>query len=201
MSDQTAALLSPFLRRQRIRQGVRHARGKVLDYGCGTGKLSEYFLPANYHGTDLDEEVLRLARKKYPSHLFHSLAEFAESKDCFDTIIGLAVIEHLPDPQSFLANLKKRLKPDGRIVLTTPNPVFGWIHHLGSKMGLFSAEADKEHEQLINHKKMQILAANSGLRIILSKKFLWGANQLFVLESVDKCCGPEGGHPCCTSPG
>ena len=38
----------------------------------------------------------------------------------FDTIVAGEVIEHLENPAQFLARAHEHLKPDGRLVLTTP---------------------------------------------------------------------------------
>src|SRR3546814_10100924 len=67
----------------------------------------------------------------------------------FDTIISLAVIEHVSDPSVFLATLRKYLSgaPSARIIITTPHPSVDWVHHLGAKFGLFSQHADEEHEE------------------------------------------------------
>jgi len=41
----------------------------------------------------------------------------------FDTILCGELIEHLEEPYRFLRQLKKLLKPGGRLVLSTPNPL------------------------------------------------------------------------------
>jgi len=74
------------------------------------------------------------------------------------------------------------LRPEGRIVLTTPSPFFEWIHTIGSKIGLFSMEASKDHEQLINYRIMQEAVCQAGLVIDRYERFLFGANQIFVMR-------------------
>lgn len=41
----------------------------------------------------------------------------------FDTVVAAEIIEHLEDPYAFLRGLRDVLRPDGRLVLSTPNPL------------------------------------------------------------------------------
>jgi 2-polyprenyl-3-methyl-5-hydroxy-6-metoxy-1,4-benzoquinol methylase len=46
---------------------------------------------------------------------------FSIPDDAFDLVISIDVLEHLPEDQPFLHELKRVLKPDGRAVVTVPN--------------------------------------------------------------------------------
>ena len=120
-----------------------------MDYGCGVGVLAEFCRPDSYVGIDIDKESVEIARKSYPQ--FHFECEMSENEQ-FDTIVGLAVIEHVSGPVDLLARFGLILKPHGRIVLTTPHPFFKWLDCLGSKIGLLSPDKD-EHEQFITLSK------------------------------------------------
>ncbi|HEX4639634.1 MAG TPA: class I SAM-dependent methyltransferase [Chthoniobacterales bacterium] len=185
MADQLTGLLSPFLRSRRIAV-VRPflGAGYLFDVGCGTGELAHDVDPTRYVGVDRDEESIAIARRKFPAHRFFTLAEFAASprESQFDQIVGLAVIEHVDDPQQWLAWLRTLLKPDGRVILTTPHPSMRRVHELGARLGLFSREGAKEHRELIDRHRMNELAAASGFRIRDFRRFLLGCNQLFILE-------------------
>jgi hypothetical protein len=75
--------------------------------------------------------------------------------------------------------------PSGRIVLTTPHPSFEWVHTLGARLGLFSQEAHEDHEHLIDAAGIAELAGRMSLRVVKAKRFLLGANQLFVLARAE----------------
>ncbi len=45
-----------------------------------------------------------------------------EFNRAFDVVVAGELIEHLENPGSFLTNMRQRLVPRGRIVLTTPTP-------------------------------------------------------------------------------
>jgi 2-polyprenyl-3-methyl-5-hydroxy-6-metoxy-1,4-benzoquinol methylase len=170
--------LSPWLSRQRMRQGRPYLRGRVLDYGCHDGTLAADVPADRYVGVDIHLPSLAEARARHPLHTF--VTEVSDDER-FDTIIGLAFIEHVPDPGGFLARFAGMLRPGGRIVLTTPHPWFEWVHTAGAKVKLFSAHAHEEHEELIDRPTMERLCARAGLRIERYRRFQLGANQLFVL--------------------
>jgi SAM-dependent methyltransferase len=182
MADQASeGLLSPFLRRRRFVMAIPHLRGRVLDVGCGAGHLAARLAPSDYVGQDVDEESLEIARSMYPMHRFGLQLPKREEK--FDTIIALAVIEHVPNPRAFLAQLAERLvdAPESRIICTTPHPALDWIHDVGAKVGLFSAHASDEHEELLDAAKLRA-AGEPTLELVGYRRFLCGANQLAVYQ-------------------
>jgi len=186
MTDQGAeGVFSPFLRQQRINAAIPFIRGKVLDVGCGTGKLAIHVSPHEYVGVDIDEHSLASAKREFPQHKF--LCELPALSEKFDTIIVLAVIEHIEDPESFLRDLSMRLNDSkvSRIILTTPNPLFGWIHAKGSNLGIFSKHANEEHKMLLDRNKIISLSKKCDLFLIKYRYFLFFANQLIVLRKSD----------------
>jgi len=97
---------------------------KILDLGCGNGRLNELVRDkADYYGADTSGSLVRIAKAKYPD------AKFFVSKplslpfegDFFDKVFCLAVFHHIPSNairKEFLKEIKRILKPEGRIVLT-----------------------------------------------------------------------------------
>jgi 2-polyprenyl-3-methyl-5-hydroxy-6-metoxy-1,4-benzoquinol methylase len=183
MADQgSEGLLSPWLRRKRIEAALPHLAGRVLDVGCGSGALAAHVAADRYCGVDIDAESLALARRRYPDHEFREA--LPASGDDFDTIVSLAVIEHVPDPARFLTELKARLgaATGSRIVISTPRPAVDWIHTAGSAVGLFSGHASEEHEELLDRPDLERAATDSGLELESFRRFLFGANQLAVFR-------------------
>ena len=181
MADQISGLLSPFLRSRRIKIARPHLTGKVLDYGCGIGLLSEMVNMNDYTGVDIDDESIQTARKRYPGFNFLNLNDLPNNGS-YETIVCLAVIEHLPSPQRVFNQFKGLLAANGKIVLTTPHPSFDWIHVLGAKFKLFSQEGRDDHENLFNKDSLFQLAAKTGFNISLYRRFLFGANQLVIMD-------------------
>lgn len=178
MSNQADGLLSLWLRKKRFEIVRPYLQGEILDVGCGVGVLSELVSPDLYFGVDIDEESLKTARKKYPQYRFEK--EYPE-KLKFDTVVLVAVIEHIKNKHHFLELMVSMLASNGRIVITTPHPSVEKVHSMGSKVGLFSSAANQEHDQLLDYDGLEKLVAQTKLFISEYRRFLFGANQLFIL--------------------
>ena len=185
MADQgSEGILSPFLRRQRLNAARPFLKGKVLDVGCGVGLLADEIPPERYLGIEVDPISLEKAISNFPRHQFQATLPLPTKTGKFDTVIALAVIEHVKSPEQFLTDLSAHLSHhrSARIIITTPHPSMDWVHDFGATIGLFSKRANEEHEELLNHAKLNLTGTKLGLRLISYKRFLFGANQLAVYE-------------------
>lgn len=108
----------------------------ILDLGCGNGYLATLLLQLGYdaYGTDASEKGIAIAKEKNPSRFF--LQELstgrlpAELQELpFDTIISTEVIEHLYDPDQFIAFCKELLMPKGGTLLLS-TPYHGYLKNL-----------------------------------------------------------------------
>ena len=183
MADQASeGLLSPWLRNQRIKATLPYLKGRILDFGCGSGAVADMVEAKSYFGVEIDDVSIELARLKYPDHQFDRKLPASDYK--FKTIIALAVIEHVKSPSKFLESLSVHLdtSPSSSIVLTTPHPDYEWIHDVGCKLGLFSKHASEEHEELLDRSMLEIVGKKNGLNLICYRRFLFGANQLAVFQ-------------------
>jgi 2-polyprenyl-3-methyl-5-hydroxy-6-metoxy-1,4-benzoquinol methylase len=154
----------------------------VLDVGCGSGRLLEFLPPSvRYVGVDVVDSLLNLGRQKYDRGRFiqADLNEVTPELGQFSTITLLAVIEHIPNPETFMKNLVRRyLNREGRLIITTPAPWGRRIHDLGAVIGLFSRHASEEHEEFLGRAELVNLSANLGFKMVLFKRFLFGLNQI-----------------------
>jgi SAM-dependent methyltransferase len=110
----------------------------VLDAGCGTGLLRNYLLhkyPHLYYvGVDQSADRIAHHQKNKQMEFYqlnledlnsldflrgsaHECSTFIKAQQGFDTILSRYVMHHLSDAQKLLSNLKKCLKPGGRLVL------------------------------------------------------------------------------------
>jgi len=181
MADQSIGLLSPWLRKQRIKKATPYLRGKILDYGCGIGALAGSCAPDCYVGVDIDGPSINIARTKNPRFRFETIMPEDEH---FDSIVLLAVIEHIKNPADILRRMKVMLNPGGWIVLTAPHPMADSVHYIGARIGLFSKLANEQHEKLINRSRMSGIAAQADFYVSHYERFSLGANQLFVLKHI-----------------
>ena len=186
MADQgNEGILSPWLRKKRFSAARPYMRGRVLDMGCGSGALASMVEPRSYFGVEIDLESLGKARHAYPLHVFHECLPNESEK--FDTVISLAVIEHVISPERFLGDLSKYLRSsESRLVITTPHPSMDWVHDVGAAVGLFSRHANEEHEDLLDRKSLESAGQGAGLRLLIYERFLFGANQIAVFGLDDR---------------
>jgi trans-aconitate methyltransferase len=177
--EYTSGYLSHWLQSKRFQKIESYLQGRVLDYGCGAGALAGFCKPDAYVGMDVNDALIDMARKNHPGYCF--VVDVSE-KERFDTIVSLAVLEHVEHPAPLLKKFKEMLNPMGSIALTVPHPKFWGVHKTGSKMGLFSKYAGEDHKQKIDDHHMQTLAKDTGLVVVEYSRFLFGANQLFILK-------------------
>lgn len=182
MGGQITGLLSPWLQRRRIDRARPFLSPTVLDFGCGSGDLARYVRPSGYLGVDVDAAAISFARKNFPNHRFETAIPAGM---VFDTVVLLAVIEHMRNPHALLTELTARLKPEGTIVLTTPYPSYEWVHELGARLRVFSQEAAGEHESLLDKTALNDLGVAAGLVMRHYRRFLGGANQIAVFHRTE----------------
>ncbi|MCB2171309.1 class I SAM-dependent methyltransferase [archaeon] len=99
----------------------------VLDVGCGTGMLAGLLSEAGYKvvGIDLSDVAVQKCRARGIEAYQQDLAEKLQFSDnTFDCILMSEVIEHLVDPIQVLKELRRVLKINGVMVITTPNSSF-----------------------------------------------------------------------------
>lgn len=99
---------------------------KILDFGCGNGRLSELFREKDceYTGVDISSELLEIAKKKYQDKKFiliNKEDELMFRENYFDKIFSVAVFHHFnPEmAKQSLKELRRVLKKDGTLILTT----------------------------------------------------------------------------------
>jgi ubiquinone/menaquinone biosynthesis C-methylase UbiE len=104
------------------------AAGKnVLDIACGEGFGANLLAAGAAHITavDIDAKVIQKARKKYRSAAIDFLVGNAEKIPCpdasFDLVVSFETIEHLDNQDKMLTEIKRVLKPDGILLISTPN--------------------------------------------------------------------------------
>jgi alkylated DNA repair protein alkB family protein 8/tRNA (uracil-5-)-methyltransferase TRM9 len=101
---------------------------KVLDLGCGNGRLVELFngKAVDYLGVDNSENLLSIAKKRYPksNFLLADALNLPFPDNSFDAVFSIAVLHHIPGRElriKFFDEAKRVLKPGGVLVLTVWN--------------------------------------------------------------------------------
>jgi len=180
-------LLTDYLRRRRNELVSRYIRGNVLDIGCGLGTIIPFLDPGQrYVGIEISQEFVAYLSGRFPQRRFYNCNVDEEPLELddegFDTVLLVAVIEHLAHPEKLLAEIQKYLLPGGSLVITTPTLWGQRIHRLGARLGLFHLQAAAEHVRAYNYAAMRNLVNHVGLEMVEYRRFEMGFNQLFVCQ-------------------
>ena len=101
---------------------------KILDVGCGGGLLSEPMcrLGAKVTGIDASDKNIKVAKLHSEKNnlqidYFCSSPEKFNTKDKFDVILNMEIVEHVEDVNYFLESCCKLLKKNGLMFVATLN--------------------------------------------------------------------------------
>jgi len=102
---------------------ARHPRPRLLDAGCGSGRLAASFSPdalACYHGVDLSAEAIRHAHDFAPANsvLQQDDLETWNPTARYDVIVNNEVVGYFHDPAITLTRLAASLDPGGALFVS-----------------------------------------------------------------------------------
>lgn len=153
---------------------------RVLDVGCATGVLLDEVRRrgADVVGLELSPWAAKVARDRFNIDVRRMDIMKADFDDhSFDLITGIHVIEHVPDPLTVVRRLQHWLKPDGVLVLATPDNssigarVFGkrWAYYLPN-----------EHLTIFSPHSARRLYGGAGLHVVGIDHYLWRQSSTFL---------------------
>lgn len=148
--------------------------GRLLDVGCGTKPYRSLFAVDAYIGLDIDSET---SHKRGGADYLYDGNTFPFADASFDSILCNQVLEHVFNPDEFLGEIVRVLKPGGKLLLTVP---FVWDEHEQpydyarySSFGL-RALLEKQGLKVLQHKK---LGADASILFQLANAYLFKITQ------------------------
>lgn len=113
---------------EEICRGVTDRRPRILDVGCGTGAnllmLSKY---GDAEGVDVSEDALAFCRERGLDKVKLGAGEELPYEDgTFDLVTAFDVVEHMDDDLAGLREMRRVLRPGGRVLLFVPAFMFLW---------------------------------------------------------------------------
>jgi 2-polyprenyl-3-methyl-5-hydroxy-6-metoxy-1,4-benzoquinol methylase len=98
----------------------------VVDFGCGSGNFLSFAERQGLEATGVDLDAAAVAaacdrglRAFVPGELDSNLADRS-----VDMVTLWDVIEHIPDPEGFMSDVLRKVRPGGILVLETPDATF-----------------------------------------------------------------------------
>jgi len=161
-------------------------KGKLLlDFGCGNGNFLMAVDAGIGIGIEIDEEAREFCKKRGLT-----VTGELEAVGSYDVITMFHVIEHIPYPTSLLEEIGRHLRPDGKLIIETPNAddALLTLYNCGD-FAEFTYWS--KHPFLYNEATLSALAHQSGYRVTNMEQYQRYplANHLYWLSN-----GKPGGH-------
>ena len=116
-----------------------------LDVGCGAGRTyAQWAAPgaSRYAGVDLSETAVEQARAAgIEAHVVPDADQLPFEDESFDAAICVEVLEHLFAPHEAAAEIRRVLRPGGRLIASVPNAIY-WRMRLNSVQGMWNPAGD-----------------------------------------------------------
>lgn len=162
----------------RLAQLERHVprRGRLLDVGCST---ASFLVAARDKGWDVTGLDVSAGAIEYAtavlglSAVVGTLEEARLPAASFDVVTVFECIEHMPDPAGALAAASRLLKPDGVLVITTPN-IDGLVprvtyHLLARTIGAWEHPTPPHHVYQFSRRTLAALLHKTGFREVAAR--------------------------------
>jgi 2-polyprenyl-3-methyl-5-hydroxy-6-metoxy-1,4-benzoquinol methylase len=93
----------------------------ILEIGCGEGAFMSYINAKSYTGLEYSDKAIEFARNRNLNIIKESVEEHSASYyQNYDAVCCFQVLEHVPDPKSFITASVNCLKPDGLFIIAVP---------------------------------------------------------------------------------
>ena len=172
----------------------------VLDVGCGTGELARLLLEQNPHqaivGIDISEEMLVQARQKLRNVEQVTFEQASASAlpipdNTFEVVVSANAFHYFPEPEAALAEMRRVLKPDGKIVILDWCKDFlvcricDWV----------LKRLDPAHQQCYTETELHGLLKTAGFRVGQARRIrfglIWGLMAVIGTKDFDKSISPK----------
>lgn len=177
---------------------------KLLDIGCGTGDFIQFAQKKGLKvfGIEPNQKAIEIAKNKIGRE-GEFFDELSDTDETFDSITLWHVLEHIPDLNRTLIEIKSKLKSEGELIIAVPNyksfdakfyQSFWAAYDVPRHLWHFSPE---DFDRLMNHHGMKIvnkypLLLDSFYVSLLSEKYKgnrWGIFRAMLIGTISNFLG------------
>lgn len=163
------------LEKERLSRVLQHIDGKLLDVGSGVNTLVRQY--GNGVGVDAYDWGNGTV-------VVENTAKLPFASQSFDTVTCVASLNHIPNRQEVLHEIRRLLKPNGRLVITMINPLLGDIGH---KLWWYDEHRERggmEEGEVGGIWKGELvkICEVANFKLHFHQRFVYGMNNLYVFE-------------------
>ena len=144
--------------------------GSLLEVGCGYGFLLDEAKPYFDYRVGIDFSNAVETASKLADRVYQGDLQVIPDGERFDCIILVSVIEHVHKPIEYLAKLRERVRPGGKLVVATPDVDSIFRRLLGLRWPAF--QVIPEHVAFYNRPTLSALMAKAGFSAISSLSYV-----------------------------
>jgi ubiquinone/menaquinone biosynthesis C-methylase UbiE len=144
----------------------------IIDLGTADGRMlshiQEKYPHAQCVGVEYNQELVEFGKARFPELdiVQGDIESLNFLEETFDVAVATAVIEHVPSPEKALEEIRRVLRPEGIVVLTSPDPFW---ESLASRLGHLDED---QHHNVYNLKKLMALVSDKKFQVLKAEKFM-----------------------------
>lgn len=157
-----------YLWQRRVETVMPHLpeRGRILDAGCGDLEAVERL---KRERPSLDLVACDMSRLGGTGFVRADIRQLPYRDCSFAAVMMMAVIEHVPDQDQAIREAYRVLEPEGLLLLTTPNPLYGLPMAIAGRVGLKYREG---YDNSVSLRTLVPMAREAGFEVCMTRGFL-----------------------------
>ncbi|MDD5148282.1 MAG: class I SAM-dependent methyltransferase [Candidatus ainarchaeum sp.] len=137
-------------------------KDRVLDVGCGYGRILRKLKNREIYGCDISAKALKKAPERARKKQVNLEGRLPYKNGFFDCVILREVIEHIVNRKGLFSEIGRVLKKNGKLILTTPNK-YSTVFPVYSVIRIFAMQPV---EAWPTRKEIECLADNAGFKVV-----------------------------------
>lgn len=160
---------------ERLSAVLPYIKGRVLDIGAGQNNLVKYY------GTGIGVDVFDWGGGAL---VVENTSQLPFEDQTFDTVTLIACLNHIPYRQAVLREVKRLLKPDGKLIMTMINPFLGNIGHTIWWYDEHKQRGGMEEGEVGGMWKSEIvqICTKEGFELQVHERFVYKMNNLYLFQ-------------------
>ena len=160
-----------FVRRE-IEPLLPNTSSRILEVGAGAGAtlkwLKERYPRAETTAVEINPALLDELKQNADVTIIGPIDETFSQLKCYDLILLLDVLEHLPDSTATLRKVSKLLKPGGHVIVSVPN-----IAHLSVSIPLLLLRRFNYHDAgILDRTHLRFFVEDTAIKLLNDANFI-----------------------------